>query len=192
MWDYDEPLVLSSGIVLTFGPVALSALRRLSMMHPEPDVPRQFIEAKGREEPNPAHPDYIAAVKERDETVMLAAVDLCFVQAVKISHVPEGLFAVDDDGWIDELEVSGIEVPVDSPARRRLSYLKLYALRTSDDLMRCSAYAVAHAGILESEVSRSLRSFLGVSAGGADRRVPGERDDLDRDQVRGDAAGARP
>lgn len=179
LWNYDDPLRLSSGIVLSFGPVSLSALRRLAALHPEPPVPTQFIESKGRNEPNPAHPDYIAALRTRDETLMMAAIDLCFIQAVKIDHVPDELHQLEADDWIDELEVAGIDVPRDTPARRRLSYLKLYALRTSEDLSRCAAYAVAHAGILESEVSTALRSFLGVSTWGADRRVADQRVGLD-------------
>lgn len=183
-FDKDAPIILSSGVRLRFRPVPPAAVRRVAIQYPEPEVPVQYIEEKGREERNPMHPDYLKAQAEREEALRLAYFDLALLVSVQIEAVPDGFPGPESDEWIEQLEATdAIEIPKENASRRRLSWLKLYAAAQPEDLMRMSYAAMAHAGILETEVSRAVASFLGIPQRGADHGTPVEQRAQNGDRV---------
>jgi len=55
---------LSTGIRARIRPVSAKLLDQVQQTVPQPEVPKQYIEALGREEENPLHPAYLRAIEE--------------------------------------------------------------------------------------------------------------------------------
>lgn len=60
-------VTLSTGYKARIRPVSAKLLDEVSGTVPEPDVPKQFIESKNREEYNPLDPNYKRAVREANK-----------------------------------------------------------------------------------------------------------------------------
>lgn len=180
--DIDTPLTLSTGVVLKFRPVPAGALRRFAIQYPEPEIPVQFVESKGRDEPNPMHPDYLKAIGERNEALLMGYFNLALLISAQVVSVPEGFPTFEDESWAEELDAAGIIVPTENASRRRLSWLKLYAAPLASDLAAMSAFAMARGGLAESEVSKAAASFLSEPEWAGDHGASPEQRPADGDQ----------
>lgn len=137
--------------------VMLDAARRLQA----PKPPRTFMEEKGREEENPADPNYLAALRDyRYDTGMLA-VSTYFILGTRVEgELPPGVEPVTTEGWVDELK--SVDPRVDIPSagpRRYLAWLKYHALPDEDQnslLQACVRYS---GGTLEADVTAAQASF---------------------------------
>lgn len=186
----DDLLTLPSGIAIRFRSVPPFAMRQAALSIPEPVIPLIPIEGRERPEPNPMHPAYLQAVADRNDAVYLAGVKVCLIMGTEVVTVPEGMFDVASQGWIDELEAADVKVDVSTVPKRKLAWIELYALRTPADIARVSALAIARAGLTETEVAATLISFLSHEGR---RANPGSADRVERadgDPVRDVGAGA--
>ncbi|KKM76232.1 hypothetical protein LCGC14_1382240 [marine sediment metagenome] len=152
---------LSSGIVLEFRHVPPAAVRRAMSMVEEPKVPTTFIPEKDREEENPNDPSYLRAMQEWVADVSDAAQKVAFILGVIPVDIPEGMYAVDDGEWIEELEAAGVPVPHETAAERRLSWLLYYAIISEDDLYLTTRMSLQKMGVTDAEVTAAIESFRG-------------------------------
>lgn len=189
--DADE-LLLSSGVLLRFKSIPPFAIRQVDLAVPMPEMPTYRNPNTDRDEPNPQHPAYLAAIAARDEQIYLAAVKVCLIMGVDIASVEGDTHTLESDGWLDELTTAGVEVDVSSPAKRKLAYLQLYAMRTPADIARVTVMAIARAGLTEQEIATTLATFLRVPGRGPDRDGAGVGDGAHGDPVREPDPGARP
>ena len=188
-----EELTLVNGVVLRFKDISPLVMRRAASQIPEPPVPTFENPTTGRTEENPAHPDYERALDARNVTLYETMLATVMLLGTTIHFVPEDVWGVDSDDWVDALETAGIDVPRESPARRKLSWLKLYALSTGRDVALSTAIALHYSGLSEAEVTQSMSSFRRVSGRGSDpsEPAPGGRSG-DGDQLHGSDAGDGP
>ena len=79
-------------------PVSASLISEVSMRYKEPDIPMWFNEAKDRNEPNEADPNYIKQLEEVNRKRGEAAMDAMIMFGVRlIDGLPE------DEIWLDQL-----------------------------------------------------------------------------------------
>lgn len=159
--DPDNILRLSSGVVLKISPVPPGVIARIGRAVKRPEVPRQWIEEKGREEENPAHPDYLAALEHWQLAQMEALEDAVIALGSEIVSVPETFAGPDDDSWTEELSILGIDDIPKTGKARYLNWVRLWAVHSNLDLVNLTNMAVRQSRIPESEVTAAAESFPG-------------------------------
>lgn len=134
----------SSRIQLRVRPVARGAMERAlaGVESQAPKPPMVHIEEKGRDEPNPSDPAYLKAANAWAQDVMYRALKVYLLAGTIFVSAPEGFYGPADQGWVDELQLMGVDVsdipPHPAPGRsdlhpaRYLAWAENYALR--DDL----------------------------------------------------------
>lgn len=193
--ELDEPnntLTLQSGVVLRLSPVPPELLRRAASKIPEPQVPRIYLEDKGREENNPNDPAYLKALEERIELQTLAQVNVAVLYGTAIERVPEGFPGPDDRAWWGSLVEDGFltEDDVGTERRRYLNWVLMRAALGSDETL-LFARVIALCGLTEGEVQEVVSSFRGRGIRGDDRSATPETSGADGDNVSPAVTGAR-
>lgn len=163
-----DVITLTSGIKLRTKRVPLDALERAHERITRPQVPIVEIENKGRKEPNPDDPEYKKALKAYEEQTYVAAANVALVMGTEFLSAPDGWLGPQDDGWVDELDLLGIEADVSNPARRYHSWLKLYACRGQRDVRYVIWAVFTRTSLTEEEVGRAVLSFRSEKARQAD------------------------
>ena len=153
-------ITLSSGVVLEWRRVGWwivnAAARRLS----KPKVPMQFIEEKGREDPNPAHPDYIAALDEYDAAYRDIVYDAYLWFGTSILSKPENMLGPDED-WPADYAFLGIEAP-EGKQRRYVEWVKMVAcLGDEVEVASVITRVRAESTVSEEDVTAAAESFPG-------------------------------
>lgn len=171
---YPETVTLENGIVLRFKAFPSEMVRRVADKLPEPEVPVVMNEDKGREEPNPNDPTYLRAVAQHQQDAWSAAVDVMIAAGTEIESVPEGLHRPEGNQWLELAQHFGVEVEVETPLSRYISWVQLYAIAGSSDWMKVLLPLIQRAGMSEEEVARAVKSFRGGALWRADTEVPGE------------------
>lgn len=165
---------LSNGIVLTLKPLPPFLLQAVMNEFKEPPVPTVYMEDKGRQEPNPNDPVYLAECVDVARRQNNAVNDLLMSAGTYIKSIPEGYFPPDSDEWIDQVEAvvnivnQKLEINTDNKTKRYLCWLKFYALENSTDAAALNTIATSLAGISEKEVEEVIESFRSISERGAD------------------------
>lgn len=161
-----DSLTLSNGIVLALKLVAPLLISDAARRLPKPPVPMVYSEEKGREEENPTHPDYLADLVmwrgARDE----AGLSVALIMGSSVASVPAGIHPPDSDEWIDEIEASYAAIDMeppkidrDRPSSRYLSWLRLYALPTEEDIVRISKILTSSVAVSEEDVREAVDAF---------------------------------
>jgi hypothetical protein len=160
-------ITLRSGVVLRPKRVGYWIINEAMRKLRPPEVPVQFIEEKGRKEPNPMHPDYVAAMAQYSEDRGNIAVNAYMFFGTEIITRPPDVPGPDDE-WGDEYEFMGI-TPARNKAERYVQWLKLVACR-GDDVESASIIAkvVGQTTVSEAEVADAAESFRGDPVRGAD------------------------
>lgn len=150
--------ILSTGIRAKLTPLAPALLQSVLAAIKEPPVPKFFNEDKGRDEENPADPDYLKAVQETALQRNKAALEAAIMFGVELL---DGL--PDDDQWISRLrflEKRGLldlsDVNFEDPMEKEFAYKRFVAVTNSDyeQLSRLS-------GVTEEAVARAAANFRG-------------------------------
>lgn len=159
---------LKNGITFKLKPVSGLLIRRAATQVIKPEVPMWLNPDRGREEPNPNHPDYIHAMELYDEAIGMAAMNVLYMVGTKlVEPLPDGVEGPDSDAWIEELKFFEIEVRTEGPGRY-LDWLKYVALADTEDFMGLTVAAGRLAGLQEGDVLGVLGSFRRGEARGAD------------------------
>jgi hypothetical protein len=168
-------LTLSNGIVLTFRPVTPSLITavREELESRYPAAPVTYLEAKGRDEPNPNDPAYqneLRRLMARTERVLN---DLVVAAGVEIKSVPEGYFNLEDPGWLEDPRIvvacaSGYSFDRDDAIQRKVTWLRYYAVETWLDDRLFNRVPIELAGITEAEVQSAVDAFRGLQGRGTD------------------------
>ena len=156
----DGKITLSTGVVFKLENVPLFAFDKIKekVGRERPQVPVVHIESKDRDEPNPNDPDYIAAMESYDSKLNEKLVDMVIVLGTEVDSVPEGFPKAEDEGWATKLKRLDIDIPEDSD-ERYLSWVKLCAMRTAEDLASLLMACARGAGVTEEDVAEQAASF---------------------------------
>ena len=153
-----KAITLSSGVVLRAKRVPILILSEVLKTFKRPEVPIVFIEDLGREEPNPADPEYINAVEDWNNERNLAMVDLFFVAGTEIVEIPRNVTKVEDDSWTETLEAIGITPPKNKKLRYLL-WLKNVAAIENADVEKIMEAVGRESGASEHDVTEALNEF---------------------------------
>ena len=165
--EHIDRIALANGIVLALKTVPPLLIRDAAMRIPQPPVPVVHIESKDREEENPGDPDYLQALigwrAERDE----AGLNVALIMGTEPSHVPDGMFSPDDEGWVAGIGATFAAIDMEPPkisgeigsAARYLSWCKLYALSTEYDVLRVTLILTSAIAVSEEDVRQSVDAF---------------------------------
>ena len=162
---------LSNGIVLKLKPVPPFLARQavISLQRPKPPV--VFLEDKGREEENPNDPEYQRAIQEYEARQIELGLNVMLLVGTAVETVPKGCYGPDDDEWLEDLAIVGIEVDVERPRARYLAWLRYYALQSASDIALVTQALATGVGLTEEEVQATADSFRSRAERRADRRV---------------------
>lgn len=161
-----EPFtVRNETITLKARTVPPHVVYQLEQRFPEPTAPVRAVEqrdGKVLQEENLADPGYRAAIAQWQEDFTVARQRALFTLGLELVAV-DGADAPGDDGWVEELEIAGIEVHREGPLRF-LDWLQLYALVHTDDLGKATARTLRMVGTLEADVALATESrFPGLA-----------------------------
>jgi len=149
--DASGDTVLSTGVSAKLTPVSAALIDEVTSRIPNPNVPTWHNPDTGRDDPNPLHPDYVAALGEANRKRGMAALDAIIMFGVGLVE------PVPDTGWEKKLKRLGMEVDVSDPDEREWSYKKYVAVGAAD-LNRLMALS----GVSQEAVARAADSFPGV------------------------------
>jgi hypothetical protein len=149
-------VMLSTGVRARIRPVSATMLDEISSSVPEPAVPKQFIEAKGRDEYNPLDPAYQQEVKRSQHLRGMKTTEALIMFGIElVDPLP------DPDTWLPKLrylEKRGTldlsRFNLEDPFELELVF-KLYLAVASPDLM----YVSMASGLTEKEVAEAVTSF---------------------------------
>lgn len=187
-------VTLSSGVVLGLRPVPPFALQEALRQVRQPEPPMWLNPDKGREEPNPGDPDYLAAVDRYVETRLETIANVTMALGTDLKSVPDGMPGPDDDVWIEEMEVATdgrVQIPRTPPRARYVAWLRYRAMPRTNDIAVVAALPLLLAGISEGEVAAAMASFPRDEERGADPVPPAGGNGTNGHRVRSARSRAR-
>lgn len=164
-------VTLSNGVKLKVRPVPPFLIRQAAMKLEKPPVPKMDI-GKGREEENPDDPDYAIALEEWEQNVTDVSVNVMIAAGTELVSVPEDVPGVDDDSWLELLAFLKLEVEIETPLARYLTWMRYVGLATASDITLITGRLSRGIGLSEEEVQATAESFRNRAARRADKRRP--------------------
>lgn len=156
--DETDVVILRGGVSARLVPVSATLIDNINSRIPDPEVPVQMIEEKGREEPNPLDPRYKQALIEADQKRTAAVLDAFAMFGVELlDDLPSDkvwlypLRKMEAWGHID-LSAYDLKDPID----KEFVYKRFYAL-SSQDLIKIGRLS----GITSEEVEAAISGFQG-------------------------------
>lgn len=168
-------LTLSNGVVLDFRPVTPSLIGavRADLESKYPSPPVTYLEAKGRDEPNPNDPAYQEQLRQAMAKTERILNDLVIAAGCDIKHVPEEVATLESDDWLQDPRIVvarslGLDFDPGDPIQRKVVWLQYYAVENWADDRLFQSMPGQVAGISEAEVMAALASFRSDAERGAD------------------------
>jgi hypothetical protein len=142
-------VVLSTGYEARIVPVSASLIDQVTSKVKDPDVPMWENPDKGREEPNPADPNYLKALDDAARERGIAAMDALIMFGVElVEAIPESSL------WIKKLSFLGIELDTEDPFEVEF-YFKKYVAVSAEDVQ----LVTSRSGMTADDVEAAERSF---------------------------------
>ncbi len=176
-------VTLANGVVIRCKPVSVMTLRYASTSVPRPKPPVIRNKDKDRDEEWEGDPAYQQALMDWENKVGDTGTNVMLLLGTEIESVPDNVEKVGDDGWVELLQATGMDVNVSSEPARYLSWLRFYAITTPQDLLMITANIAEKSGVLDKDVQASLESFRGGADGGTDLENKTEELNTDGDSV---------
>jgi len=164
---YDGIIELTTGVRVRLGHVPPGILEDVAHRVKPPKVPSWFNPDKGVEEPNPNHPDYLAAVAQYELDQAAAVMDAIALFGMElVDGVPE------DDSWISKLKIlskrGGFDITgydFDDPVEREFLFKRYIALGNEDLVTLGKAVGT----VTSHDIERARASFRDDETREADR-----------------------
>jgi hypothetical protein len=145
----DGRIKLSTGYAAKILPVSASLIDQVTAKIVDPEIPMWMNEDKGREEPNPGDPAYLAALDAAARERGIAAMDALIMFGVELEEpIPE------DTLWIKKLAFLGIKIDTEDPFEVEF-YFKKYVAVSAEDVSQVTQ----RSGMTQAEVDDAERSF---------------------------------
>lgn len=165
----DSVVTLSNGVKLKLKPVPPFLVRQAAMKLERPKVPKMDI-GKGREEDNPDDPSYQEDLDLYENRATDAGVNVMIAAGTEIMSIPEGVPEVEDDSWLELLAFLEIEVDIERPLARYLTWMRYVGLATAADITLITGRLSKGIGLTEEEVEATAESFRNRAARRANKR----------------------
>lgn len=164
--DVDKNIItLDSGVKLALKPVPLLRVQALVDKFKYPPVPEVYDPDKDRTYKNPFDPVYQEMRQAVDMERTWAVVDAVLAFGTRLHSKPDDVPAVEDDTWIEELTIIGMEVNTTSALVRYLMWAKYVAIVSVNDLQAVTKQFGLNMGVSEEQIAETMASnFPGVPA----------------------------
>lgn len=158
--EVDDGLIhLSTGVILEPRKVSPFIFQDVANNFQNPPVPKFFNDNKGREEENPMHPGYLAAVSKVEQDRAMAMIDATIALGTKVVSIPQGFALPDEEDWLDDLEIVGITINRDNRRLRYRTWIKYIAAPSVSDVELIMSKVLSAIGVPEEEVAKATASF---------------------------------
>jgi len=150
--DTDSDIqTLSTGIRCQIMPVSAALIQEVTSRIKDPQVPLWHNKEKGRDEPNPNDPGYVAELGEANSERGKAAMDALIMFGIDlIDSLPE------DNRWLKKLQYMGIQVDETDSFEVEFAYKKYVAVGNQDLILISQK-----AGISQEAIEDAAKSFRG-------------------------------
>jgi hypothetical protein len=152
---FDE-VTLSTGVVLGIKKIPRLLIGELVKV-PRPTPPIVMIESIGREEENPADPEYINKVQQWETMVSMKMVDAFVLFGTNIKSVPDGFPDFLDSSISSKLKALGI-ITI-SPEDKYLAWIKFFACEQDEDIAAVIDSVGRLSGVSEKDVDEAVNKF---------------------------------
>jgi hypothetical protein len=157
----DNLVTLSTGVVVRLKKANPMTLITVMAGEPRPSPPTYRDKKMGRLVENPDSPDYQARVQDWEAHYNERLLNAFIQGGTEIVTVPKGVPKINDDGWVDTLNVLGIDTSKrDVPAWRHIHYIKNVACQDEKDLSVIQEGVQKLSGVSEEDVDKAT-SFPG-------------------------------
>lgn len=154
---------LSTGVVLKGKKANPLALLKVMARFERPKPPMVFMKAMGREMENPEDPDYIERIKAWQRESNMALLNALILLGTELHSTPAGFPRPEDDSWLDEYSVFGLDMRPTIPAWRYLTWITFKACVDEKDMLRIQETVGKLSGVREADV-KSAVTFPGSDA----------------------------
>lgn len=153
----EDILTLSNGVVLRRKPLPRTRIMALVEKFPLPPIPEVYNKEKGKMEKWDGSEEYQKAKQKVEMNQALAMIDLIIASGLEVVSIPDSVPPIEDDEWIEELELSHISVKKDSKVVRRFSWIKFVAAKDEDNLEKIMTFATSQLAESEANVAQQLQ-----------------------------------
>jgi hypothetical protein len=164
-----DTITLSTGVVLRLrrpSPmVVATAMRKVAKDEPKP--PMVHNENKGRDEPNPNDPDYLAAHRAWTAEAGIRSLGSLLPTGTILEEKPDGIVGPDDEDYADLMASMGID-PAAGKYTRYVQWV-LHVACGKDDIAPLGIALLRRAGVSEEDVREAEETFPGHEVGAADK-----------------------
>lgn len=155
----DGIITLKNGVQLKKKPFPILLVQQVIGSFKYPPVPEYWDEDRKRGIKNPNNEDYIRQKDEVDTERGLAAIDAIIAFGTELVSVPEDVIKLEDDSWIDDLELVNISVRRDNRKARYLAWVRNVAITDGRDLELLSALIQNAMGTSGGAVAQAMDGF---------------------------------
>ena len=154
-----DVIEFGSGAKLRTKKVPILRIQAIMDTFKYPPIPEFMDEERKRPIKNPDHPEYKRMRDEVDEQRGLAALDALIAFGTELVSIPEGMAKPEDDSWIEECALFGLEVRTDSPKARYLGWVKFVAITDSADFDKLYGILQHSMGVSGVNIAQAISSF---------------------------------
>lgn len=160
-------ITLSSGVRLKLQAVSKHYLYAVTSRFPPPEIPLVHLEGKKQPIQNPDDPDYQEAMEVWMTKVANIGNDAALLRGTDVLEIPDGIPGPDDEAWIQEMEVLGLEM-IDNPKARYLHWLKGIASPADSDILELLEALGRLTGVSEDDVADAVEKFRSLAIRSSD------------------------
>lgn len=140
-------------------PVAIQAMQhQQELTDPEPEIPVVYIEAKGREEPNPNDPDYQKAHMTWLARLNIRLFNVIVLTATKFKSAPPDMVTPDSTDLDDFMVALDMTIPK-GKAQRYLAWIKFIACQGTEEFNDFGLFMARLTGVSEQDIKEAEESF---------------------------------
>lgn len=170
----------ASGVKFKLKKVSAFAIKDAIAKIKDPVMPRFFNEGKGRDEDNPADPDYIAAKDEAEYQRSMMGINVVIGLGTTVIDFGDYEEKPDADEWVEKLELIGIDVPR-SGIGRYMAWVRYSGVVSESEIADMTTIVGRLSGIVrEEEVEVAAESFPGPEERNTTPGLPTDTQNQDR------------
>jgi hypothetical protein len=170
----DTVIITQRGVKLKIKPVPSMLIVDATKRIREPEVPMFHNTQKDRDEPNPADPKYLQALQDYKLQINDITQLAYLGNGVSIIEpLPDDVCPIQDDEWVETVQLVGVDVPSNGAARR-IAWLRYYVLSDQDFGDVLKSIAIAGGSVTEEQVAEAEASFRDNKDGTANPEIPVE------------------
>lgn len=170
---HDKEFTTEKGVVIRYNKVSSDAVRKAYTAVPIPKPPEVWIKDRGRYEPNPADPGYIAEMAAYSHKTQLIASTIYLMHGTDIVAVPEGVPNFDSDEWFEGFEQYW-DIPKGALARKT-QWLQMFILDDDEKNRVVTDIMVMSGFLIEEDVTAVINSFRPPSVQETNNEVQGTK-----------------